>query len=213
MGSQPLAVPIARGDLAVEIGFTRLAEIQQEILWLCEAAHVHKGERMTTEELERQLAKLFTDLHRDLADSVPAERVTAVGRAHYASLRQGSLNGCPHMGQNRAAAGTAAPHSKHVATDGFSRGSCARSNAGATLGSLTVPGGKSRLSVDSEQSDRAAVVVDVDAHGGRLAAEAGHRLHVATERDQPARAGVADDVTDDERELRRCRAERPVVPK
>jgi pyruvate kinase len=31
---------IARGDLAVEIGFGRLAEIQEEILWLCEAAHV-----------------------------------------------------------------------------------------------------------------------------------------------------------------------------
>jgi len=31
---------IARGDLAVEIGYARLAEIQEEILWLCEAAHV-----------------------------------------------------------------------------------------------------------------------------------------------------------------------------
>jgi pyruvate kinase len=39
-GAQPLAVMIARGDLAVEIGFPRLAEIQEEILWLCEAAHV-----------------------------------------------------------------------------------------------------------------------------------------------------------------------------
>jgi pyruvate kinase len=39
-GRQPLAVMIARGDLAVEIGFARLAEMQEEILWLCEAAHV-----------------------------------------------------------------------------------------------------------------------------------------------------------------------------
>jgi pyruvate kinase len=39
-GSQPFAVMIARGDLAVEIGFGRLAEVQEEILWLCEAAHV-----------------------------------------------------------------------------------------------------------------------------------------------------------------------------
>ena len=31
---------IARGDLAVEIGFSRLAEMQEEILWLCEAAQV-----------------------------------------------------------------------------------------------------------------------------------------------------------------------------
>lgn len=39
-GRQPFAVMIARGDLAVEIGFERVAEIQQEILWLCEAAQV-----------------------------------------------------------------------------------------------------------------------------------------------------------------------------
>ena len=33
-------VMIARGDLLVEIGYERLAEVQEEILWLCEAAHV-----------------------------------------------------------------------------------------------------------------------------------------------------------------------------
>lgn len=33
-------VMIARGDLAVEIGFERLSEVQEEILWICEAAHV-----------------------------------------------------------------------------------------------------------------------------------------------------------------------------
>lgn len=36
----PLNVMIARGDLAVEVGFERLAELQEEMLWLCEAAHV-----------------------------------------------------------------------------------------------------------------------------------------------------------------------------
>jgi pyruvate kinase len=39
-GRQPFAVMIARGDLAVEIGPRRLAEMQEELLWLCEAAHV-----------------------------------------------------------------------------------------------------------------------------------------------------------------------------
>jgi pyruvate kinase len=39
-GRQPTAIMIARGDLAVEIGFARLAEMQEEILWLSEAAHV-----------------------------------------------------------------------------------------------------------------------------------------------------------------------------
>jgi pyruvate kinase len=33
-------VMIARGDLAVECGFERMAEVQEEILWICEAAHV-----------------------------------------------------------------------------------------------------------------------------------------------------------------------------
>ncbi|MCA9641653.1 MAG: pyruvate kinase [Polyangiaceae bacterium] len=36
----PLGVMIARGDLAVEVGFERLAEVQEEMLWLCEASHV-----------------------------------------------------------------------------------------------------------------------------------------------------------------------------
>jgi len=34
------AVMVARGDLGVEIGFERMAEVQEEILWICEAAHV-----------------------------------------------------------------------------------------------------------------------------------------------------------------------------
>jgi len=38
--SRPVGVMVARGDLAVEIGFERLSEVQEEILWLCEAAHV-----------------------------------------------------------------------------------------------------------------------------------------------------------------------------
>jgi len=37
---RPAGVMIARGDLAVECGYERLAEVQEEILWLCQAAHV-----------------------------------------------------------------------------------------------------------------------------------------------------------------------------
>ncbi len=40
LGEHPLGVMIARGDLALEVGYERLAEVQEEILWLCEAAHV-----------------------------------------------------------------------------------------------------------------------------------------------------------------------------
>lgn len=39
-GCRPLGVMIARGDLAVEIGWLRLGEIQEELLWICEAAQV-----------------------------------------------------------------------------------------------------------------------------------------------------------------------------
>jgi pyruvate kinase len=40
MRSASVGVMIARGDLAVEVGFDRLAEVQEEIMWVCEAAHV-----------------------------------------------------------------------------------------------------------------------------------------------------------------------------
>lgn len=36
----PVGVMVARGDLGVEVGFERLAEVQEEILWIAEAAHV-----------------------------------------------------------------------------------------------------------------------------------------------------------------------------
>ena len=40
LNAGPIGVMVARGDLAVEVGFARIAEVQEEILWLCEAAHV-----------------------------------------------------------------------------------------------------------------------------------------------------------------------------
>ena len=38
--TRPVGVMIARGDLAIECGYQRLAEVQEEILWICEAAHL-----------------------------------------------------------------------------------------------------------------------------------------------------------------------------
>jgi pyruvate kinase len=35
-----LGIMVARGDLAIELGSVRMAEIQEEILWVCEAAHI-----------------------------------------------------------------------------------------------------------------------------------------------------------------------------
>jgi pyruvate kinase len=39
-GKRSFGVMIARGDLAVQIGYQRLTEIQEEMLWICEAAHI-----------------------------------------------------------------------------------------------------------------------------------------------------------------------------
>jgi pyruvate kinase len=40
MSGERTGVMIARGDLAVECGYERLAEVQEEILWCAEAAHM-----------------------------------------------------------------------------------------------------------------------------------------------------------------------------
>ena len=39
MSSPSAGVMIARGDLAIECGYERLAEVQEEILWMAEASH------------------------------------------------------------------------------------------------------------------------------------------------------------------------------
>ena len=40
MAASSAGIMIARGDLAVECGYERMAEVQEEILWACEAAHM-----------------------------------------------------------------------------------------------------------------------------------------------------------------------------
>ncbi|WP_179352893.1 pyruvate kinase [Winogradskyella vidalii] len=40
MKHNKIGVMIARGDLAVEVGFERISEVQNQILWICEAAHI-----------------------------------------------------------------------------------------------------------------------------------------------------------------------------
>lgn len=72
---QPTAVMIARGDLAVEIGFARLAEMQEELLWLCEAAHVPVI--WATQVLEN-LVKEGTPLRGEMTDAAMAARAECV---------------------------------------------------------------------------------------------------------------------------------------
>jgi pyruvate kinase len=74
-GNQPFGVMIARGDLAVEIGFQRLAEIQEELLWVCEAAHVPVV--WATEVLQR-LVSTGTPSRAEFTDAAMAQRAECV---------------------------------------------------------------------------------------------------------------------------------------
>jgi pyruvate kinase len=78
-------VMIARGDLAVECGFERLAEVQEEILWICEAAHVPVI--WATQVLET-LAKDGIPSRAEITDAAMGERAECV-----------MLNKGPHIQQ------------------------------------------------------------------------------------------------------------------
>ena len=75
MKAPSCAVMIARGDLAVECGFERMAEVQEEILWLCEAAHVPVI--WATQVLET-LAKEGLPSRAEVTDAAMANRAECV---------------------------------------------------------------------------------------------------------------------------------------
>ena len=74
-GRQPLAVMIARGDLAIELGFERLAEMQEEILWVCEAAQVPA---IWATEVLAGLVKKGQPSRGEMTDAVMAARAECV---------------------------------------------------------------------------------------------------------------------------------------
>lgn len=75
LSRRPSAVMIARGDLAVELGFERLAEVQEEILWLSEAAHVPVI--WATQVLE-SLAKSGLPTRAEISDAAMAVQAECV---------------------------------------------------------------------------------------------------------------------------------------
>jgi len=75
MRGHAVGVMIARGDLAVECGYERLAEVQEEILWLCEAAHVPVI--WATQVLE-SLAKSGLPSRAEITDAAMGERAECV---------------------------------------------------------------------------------------------------------------------------------------
>ena len=70
-----VGVMIARGDLAVECGYERLAEAQEEILWICEAAHCPAI--WATQVLET-LAKEGTPSRAEITDAAMGHRSECV---------------------------------------------------------------------------------------------------------------------------------------
>jgi len=68
-------VMIARGDLAVECGWERMAEVQEEILWICEAAHLPVI--WATQVLE-SLAKHGMPSRAEITDAAMGERAECV---------------------------------------------------------------------------------------------------------------------------------------
>ncbi|MBK7978177.1 MAG: pyruvate kinase [Deltaproteobacteria bacterium] len=75
LARRPVGVMIARGDLAVECGYERRAEMQEEILWLCEAAHVPVI--WATQVLE-SLAKDGRPSRAEITDAAMSERAECV---------------------------------------------------------------------------------------------------------------------------------------
>jgi pyruvate kinase len=71
----PFGVMIARGDLAVEAGYRRLAELQEEIMWICEAAHVPVI--WATHVLEN-LVKTGIPSRAEITDAAMSERAECV---------------------------------------------------------------------------------------------------------------------------------------
>jgi len=75
MRTRSIGIMIARGDLAVECGYQRLAEVQEEVLWICEAAHVPVI--WATQVLE-SLAKKGIPSRSEITDAAMGERAECV---------------------------------------------------------------------------------------------------------------------------------------
>ncbi len=75
MRRYPIAVMIARGDLAVECGWAMLAELQEEILWICDAARVPV--MWATQVLEQE-AKKGLPSRAEITDAAQSQRADCV---------------------------------------------------------------------------------------------------------------------------------------
>lgn len=75
MQAYPVGVMIARGDLAIETGWKNIGRVQEEILSLCQAAHI--TDIWATQVLEN-LAKTGIPSRSEITDTVMAQRADCV---------------------------------------------------------------------------------------------------------------------------------------
>jgi pyruvate kinase len=92
MRSDDCGLMIARGDLAVEVGYERLAELQEEILWLAESAHLPVI--WATEVLDK-MARTGRPSRSEVTDAAMADRAECVmlNKGPYVTEAIGVLDG------------------------------------------------------------------------------------------------------------------------
>ncbi|MCP5279268.1 MAG: pyruvate kinase [Thiobacillus sp.] len=73
--SAPFGLMIARGDLAVELGWARLAEIQEEILWLAESARVPV---IWATQVFEQMIRVNQPTRAEMTDAAMSQRAECV---------------------------------------------------------------------------------------------------------------------------------------
>ena len=75
MTSPLIGIMTARGDLAVEIGPERLSEVQEEIMWLCEAAMIPN---IWATQVLQNLVKKGSINRAEITDAAMSTRVECV---------------------------------------------------------------------------------------------------------------------------------------
>ncbi len=74
-GIRQFGVMLARGDLAVETGYERLSEVQEELLWICEAAHIPV---IWATQVVESLVKTGIPTRSEISDVVAGSRAECI---------------------------------------------------------------------------------------------------------------------------------------
>ncbi len=75
MKKPPVGVMIARGDLAVELGFEKVSEVQEQILWFCEASHIPV---IWATQILENMAKTGLATRAEISDAAMSARADCV---------------------------------------------------------------------------------------------------------------------------------------